>query len=86
MRGPVQHLVGPAYQLYGWGCIFPMEMNKHMAKVHPVEWEEEQEATRRITPFTARTRGAPTGKRLRWRRRRTDMKIRCTRRKTGYFI
>jgi len=34
-----------------WGCIHPGEMNKHKAKKHPVEWEEEQEAYRRDHPF-----------------------------------
>jgi DNA-directed RNA polymerase subunit RPC12/RpoP len=34
-----------------WGCIYPKEMDKHRAKKHPVEWEEEQEAYRRDHPF-----------------------------------
>ena len=34
-----------------WGCIHPGEMNKHKAKKHPVEWEEEQEAYRRDHPY-----------------------------------
>ena len=34
-----------------WGCILPGEMDKHRAKKHPVEWEEEQEAYRRDCPF-----------------------------------
>jgi predicted RNA-binding Zn-ribbon protein involved in translation (DUF1610 family) len=34
-----------------WGCIHPNEMNRHKAKKHPVEWEEEQEAYRRDHPF-----------------------------------
>ena len=34
-----------------WGCIQPGEMNKHKAKKHPVEWEEEQETFRKDHPF-----------------------------------
>jgi hypothetical protein len=39
-----------------WGSIFPGEMNKHKAKKHPVEWEEEQEAYRRDNPFVCKFR------------------------------
>jgi DNA-directed RNA polymerase subunit RPC12/RpoP len=34
-----------------WGCILPGEMNKHRAKKHQLEWEEEQEAYKRDHPF-----------------------------------
>jgi hypothetical protein len=34
-----------------WGCILPGEMDKHRAKKHPVEWEEEQETYKRDHPF-----------------------------------
>jgi DNA-directed RNA polymerase subunit RPC12/RpoP len=34
-----------------WGCILPGEMDKHRAKKHPVEWEEEQETYKRDHPY-----------------------------------
>jgi predicted RNA-binding Zn-ribbon protein involved in translation (DUF1610 family) len=37
-----------------WGCIYPKEMDRHRAKKHPVEWEEEQEAYRRDHPFVCK--------------------------------
>jgi uncharacterized C2H2 Zn-finger protein len=37
-----------------WGCLFPKEMNKHKAKKHPVEWEEEQEAYRKDHPYVCK--------------------------------
>jgi hypothetical protein len=40
-----------------WGCIHPGEMDKHKARKHPLEWEEEQEAFRRDHPFICRFNG-----------------------------
>jgi len=37
-----------------WGCIQPGQMDKHKAKKHPVEWEEEQEAYRQAHPFVCK--------------------------------
>ena len=37
-----------------WGCIHPGEMDKHRAKKHPMEWEEEQKAYRRDHPFVCK--------------------------------
>ena len=37
-----------------WGCIKPGEMDKHRAKKHPVEWEEEQDAYRKDNPFVCK--------------------------------
>ena len=34
-----------------WGCIHPGQMDKHRAKKHPVEWEEEQMAYKSDHPF-----------------------------------
>jgi len=39
-----------------WGCIHPAEMEKHKAKNHPVEWEEEQEAFRKEHPYVCKVR------------------------------
>jgi len=39
-----------------WGCILPGEMNKHKAKNHPVEWEEEQEVYRREHPHMCKVK------------------------------
>merc|ERR1712142_827064 len=33
-----------------WGCMKPGEMDRHKAKNHPVEWEQEQENYRRKHP------------------------------------
>merc|ERR1719470_200630 len=37
-----------------WGCIHPWQMDKHTAKKHPVEWEEEQDAFRQAHPFVCK--------------------------------
>ena len=38
----------------GWGCILPSVMEKHKAKKHSVEWEEEQEAYRQAHSFVCK--------------------------------
>jgi uncharacterized Zn-finger protein len=40
-----------------WGCIHPGEMDKHKAKKHPRDWEEDQEAFRRDHPNICRFKG-----------------------------
>ena len=39
-----------------WGCIKPGRMDKHRAKNHPVEWEEEQEAFRQAHPHICKVK------------------------------
>jgi len=39
-----------------WGCIHPGEMEKHKAKNHPVEWEEEQETYRKEHPHVCKVK------------------------------
>jgi len=39
-----------------WGCIHPGEMEKHKAKNHPVEWEEEQEVFRKNHPHVCKVK------------------------------
>ena len=39
-----------------WGCLQPGQMDKHKAKNHPVEWEEEQEAFRQAHPHICKVK------------------------------
>jgi hypothetical protein len=59
-----------------WGCIHPVEMDKHKAKKHPREWEKTKGHTGGTTPTSAASRGVSTGTRLRWRER--GMNRNCT--------
>ena len=37
-----------------WGCNTPGELDKHMQKKHPKEWEEKQEEFKKNNPFVCK--------------------------------
>ena len=58
-----------------WGCIHPGEMDRHKAKKHPREWEEDQEAYRRDHPFVCSFKGCLNRYQTEVERKRHELKL-----------